>query len=130
MRHFREAAMAFRNPANAQIAFTGGTGNFYGMGQLTGGYVIENGVLSEGANISTGNFANPTQDAYPLFYPEIIKFEYPLSWAQFVGIQANPYGLVQFFHAGEGIQEGWISELQYKPYTGMAEFTLYPKINS
>ncbi len=126
MRHFRNV-IADRQYLNESLIFTGGEGNFYALGQLSDSCSPENGLISEGGNLSRANFTDQS-DAIPLFYPEIIKFEYPLTWNQFLMIQVNPYGLVKFEHTTEGLLEGWIIDLQYKPYTGMAEFSLYQRI--
>ncbi len=129
MRHYQNM-VSYRGYQSDQLIFTTGTGNFYALGSIGDSCSPEgNNLVSEGGNLAPAIFGTPA-DAAPLYYPEIVKFEYPLTWAQFVAIQANPYGLVEFFHTDEGTQQGWLAELQYKPYTGMAEFGVYPKIPS
>ena len=126
MRHYRNV-ITDRQYLTENLIFTGGSGNFYALGTIDDSCSPENDNISEGGNLSLSNFITP-DDGKPLFYPEIVKFEYPLSWADFLNIQANPYGLIRYQHANEGLQSGWLVDLQYHPYTGMAEFTLYPKI--
>lgn len=126
MRHFINI-ISDRNFANQFLSFTGGKGNFYALTQLSDACTPENDLISEGGNISLSNFTKLV-DGEPLFYAELVKFDFPLTWAQFLKIQANPYGLVNFQHTNEGMQQGWIVDIQYKPYTGMASFQLYPKI--
>lgn len=126
MRHFRNV-IADRNFIKQILYFTGGDGNFYALGTINDGCTPENGNISEGGNLDHTNFSVLT-DAQPLFYAEIIKFEYPLAWEDFLSIQANPYGLISFSNH-EYYSQGWLVDLQYNPYTGMATFELYPKIN-
>lgn len=127
MRHYRNV-ITDRDFSEQMLIFTGGEGNFYALGKLSDDCSPENGLISEGGNLSKDNFTN-VNDSKPLFYPETVKFEYPLTWAEFISIQNNPYGLIEFQHGNEATKQGWIAELQYKPYTGLAEFTLYPKIS-
>jgi hypothetical protein len=126
MRHYRNV-ITDRYHVKQNLIFTGGEGNFYALGQLNDSCTPEVGNISEGGNLSQANFSNPV-DAQPLFFAEIVKFEYPLSWADFLNIQANPYGLIQFRQNSntELFQSGWLVDLEYKPYTGMATFSLYP----
>lgn len=126
MRHYRNV-ITDRQYASQSLIFTGGEGNFYALGKIDDSCTPENDNISEGGNLSLANFTN-ADDGKPLFYPEIVKFEYPLTWPQFLAIQANPYGLIQFEHTNEGLLSGYLVDLQYHPYTGMAEFQLYPKI--
>ncbi len=127
MRHFKNIAMSYRDYTNAELIFTGGKGNFYAMGQLTDSCKMEGVPLSESANIKRSLF-NDADEATPLFRPETVKFEYPLSFNDFLTIYANPYGLIEFQCGSAPAEQGWIEDLQYKPYTGMAEFVLRPRI--
>lgn len=126
MRHYRNV-ITDRNFLNESLIFTAGDGNFYVLGKLSDDCTPENDNISEGGNLGLGNFQN-VADGKPLYYPELIKFEAPLDWSTFLSICANPYGIIQYQHTTEGMQQGWLVDLQYKAYDGMAEFQLFPKI--
>lgn len=135
LRHFKTILQCYRQFLTGEIIFTNGEGNSIAVIELmnTIGCLIEaepsegESILEENGNIDLNKFETPA-DHYPLFRPERVKFEYPVTYAQYLLIKANPYGLIEF-QCGDGpIEEGWIEDFQYKPYTGMAEFTLKPKI--
>lgn len=59
----------------------------------------------------------------PIFKPEILSFEYPISREQYNTIKLNPYGTIVV----DG-ENNYLSEIIYKPLTGLAEFKLIPTI--
>ena len=126
MRHYRNV-ITDRQYLTESLIFTGGEGNFYALGKINDSCTPENDNISEGGNLSLANFT-VADDGKPLFYPELVKFEYPLTWDEFLAIMANPYGEIQYEHLNEGLQSGYLVDLQYHPFTGVADFELYPKI--
>ena len=127
MRHFKTIAVAYRDYTDAVLIFTNGEGNFYALGELQDGCSPEGAMLSESGNLTPALFANPGTDAKPLYYAELVKFDFPLTYDQFLAIAANPYALISF-QAGSGpVESGWIEDLQYSPYEGMGNFILRPK---
>lgn len=130
LRHFRTILMSYRDYLNGELIFTNGEGNSIAIIELLNTLTCideVSGGLAENGNITLDDFTTPA-DNYPLFRPERVKFDYPVTYAQYVAIRANPYGLIEF-QCGEGpLEQGWIEDFQYKPYTGMGEFILKPKI--
>lgn len=126
MRWFKSIAQSYVNLANtaSKIFFTSGKGNYLAQGQVTDPCGIENKVLQENNDISASDFKN-TSDATPIFKAETIKFEYPLSIADYKFIKSNPYGFVNIQCGANGpIQKAYIKTIEYKPANGTAEFTL------
>lgn len=126
MRWFKSIAQSYVNLANtaSKIFFTSGKGNYLAQGQVTDPCGIENKVLQENDDISASDFKN-TSDATPIFKAETIKFEYPLSIADYKFIKSNPYGFVNIQCGANGpIQKAYIKTIEYKPANGTAEFTL------
>lgn len=130
MRHFKSLVNCYRDYANGTLIFTNGEGNYLADLELNNdSCIIESGSLPENSDINAGLFTD-TDEATPIYWPELITFEYPVTWEQYLTIKDNPYGLIGY-QCGSGLmQYGWIEDFQLKPYTGMAQFTLRPKIES
>jgi hypothetical protein len=110
-----------------RIFFASGTGNVIAAGQLTGADCrLEAGVLAENQDISLVTFANQA-DATPLFRPETITFEYPLSVADYQELKANPYGTIAYGCGSAEYLHGFIKEIKFKVAKGKATFTLIKK---
>ena len=92
--------------------------------------------MPENADISlSGTAAFPYDpsnvgDFYPIKKPELIRFEYPLTFEQWKTIKAAPTGTIEFQCGNGALESGWISEINYKLKEGMAEFVLIPQIAS
>lgn len=110
-----------------RIFFNAGTGNITAEGQLSDTECrLEAGVLAENQDISISTFANQA-DALPLFRPEYITFEYPLSVAQYQELKANPYGKIAYGCGSAEYLYGFIKEIKFKVAKGKATFTLIKK---
>lgn len=83
---------------------------------------LEFGDLYENQDVDKTTFKN-YDDCKPLWEPEIIEFEYPMTYQQFRSMRLNPYRLVK---ATQGANEyfGWIMNLEYDPNEGMGKFEL------
>jgi hypothetical protein len=127
MRWVKTLFQSYRTFIGKKLKFTGGTGNIIASGEVLTPCRLENGVISENQDISLDNFASPT-DNYPLFYPELVTFEYPMSYGQYLTVKANPYGLIGYQCGNNAMEYGWIEDMQYSPYNGLVNFTLRPKI--
>jgi hypothetical protein len=111
--------------ATGQLIFTEGDGNYYASGiQATD--PIEAGVLHESSTLTLADYADST--IKPIYKNELIKFKYPMGYADWQTISATPYGLVQYNVNNGPWQYGWIQEIKYDLYGGIGEFTLKPKI--
>ncbi|HRG90705.1 MAG TPA: hypothetical protein PLW44_16900, partial [Chitinophagales bacterium] len=130
LRHFKTLVNCYRDYATGKLLFTNGEGNYLADIELINdSCVIEDGSLPENRNIQASLFAN-ADEATPLYWPELVTFDYPVTWAQYLSIKENPYGLIGYQCGSGPMQYGWIEDFQLKPYTGMGRFTLRPKIES
>lgn len=130
LRHFRGLINCYRNYLNGQLKFTAGTGNYIAQIELSVFDCLNEAAeteLPENGNVTYDTFEEP-ENHYPLFWPETVQFDYPVTYAQYKAIKANPYGLVEYQCGNGPTLQGWIKDFKYKPYEGMAEFTLIPKI--
>ena len=59
----------------------------------------------------------------PHIQPEIIQFEYPLSYREFEQLKLNPYGIIQVNNA-----DYYIKDISLQLLNGIGEFTLIPKV--
>jgi hypothetical protein len=107
------------------LIFSEGAGNYYASGELaTGG--IESGPLTENKTLTIADYADST--ITPVFRNELVKFKYPMGYADWQAVWANPYGLIKYNVNGGDWQYGWIQDLKYDLYGGMGEFTLKPQM--
>jgi hypothetical protein len=128
MRWMKSILRSYRDFLTKKIIFTSGEGNILASGEVLTPCRLENGVIAENQDLSLDNFDSPT-DNYPLFYPELVTFEYPMSYTDYLTVKANPYGLIGY-QCGSGTMEyGWIEDMQYSPYHGSVTFSLRPKIS-
>lgn len=113
------------NYPNPSFKFTSGKGNYNAQGVLTDGCILERTYApnSENGDINYYSF-EAYQDQNPLWTNERVKFSYPLTVYEYGLIQANPYGTIGFSFANGDVKYGWISEINYKPMEGTAEFVL------
>jgi hypothetical protein len=128
LRQFKTIIMSASDWLTAKIYFTSGNGNFYAFGWIDDACALESSVLGEGVNININNFGD-VNNARPLYKPELITYEYPMAWEDFLVIYANPYGLIGFQQGETAKEYGWIEDLSYDPYNGMAKFVLRPRFN-
>lgn len=106
------------------VRFTSGVGNYEASGNLPAGDPcrLENKTLSENSDVSIADFED-ISDAQPIYRPEIITFDYPLSIADYNNIKTNAYGYISV-SCGSGYLQGYIRSLAYKPAEGKAKFEL------
>lgn len=67
-------------------------------------------------------------DVEPLWYPEIYKFEYPLTAADLAAVRANPHGYIQVTDDHDNVRKGYILDMEYSLKTGLTKFELL-KVN-
>lgn len=130
MRWFSRVAQGYVDFANtviSQMLFTDGTGNLIAKMELDDPTCkIEAESTFENGNINVETFADST-DAAPILKNERVTFEYPLSFAQWKLLKANPTGLIEYQCGSGPVEQGWIDEVNYRPVEGMADFVLIPK---
>lgn len=130
MRWFKSLANSYANIVDsaAKLFFSSGTGNYTATGQLIDDCSLENAPIAENKDLSIADFLN-TVDGTPLYRPENITFNYPISASEFSKIKANPRGYVSYQCGTGGWLKGYITEVNWRPAGGMAEFKLKLKWN-
>lgn len=128
MRWFKLIAQSYSNIVSAtnKLFFTSGKGNYLAEGNLasTDNCRLERRAIAENEDIHSTDFDN-ISDGTPIFYPETITFDYPLSTAEYQTIKAAPYGYVNIqCGANGGVVKTYIKTIEYKPASGMATFTM------
>lgn len=73
-----------------------------------------------------GLFQEANTFDYPIYTYE---FKYPMCQSEFDTIMANTVGTVQFNMQGQSYRQGWIQELSYNHFEGMANIKLISKNN-
>ncbi len=130
MRWFKSISQSYVNLVNttSKLFFTQGTGNYLAEGMLPVYDVcrLENKVLAENRDLSINDFEN-TADGTPIYKPETITFDYPLSVAEYKLIKATPYGYLNVQCGTGEFQKAFIKQLSYKPAEGVASLTLIKK---
>lgn len=130
MRWYKSIANSYVNlsDSNSKLLFSAGTGNITAEGELTQGVYddickLENMVIRENQNLFITHFERQ-EDAIPLWKPETVVYEYPMSVADYRMIKANPYGYISF-QCGQGdFLKGYINEVKYRMARGIATFNL------
>lgn len=118
----------FKSIGQQVLYFTAGTGNYLAAGNLNAAddCRLENKSLSESSDLHSTDFDN-TIDATPIYKPEIITFEYPLSIADYKLIKANPYGYINMQCGNGAFVKGFIWTFEYRPAEGKGKFELLLK---
>jgi hypothetical protein len=127
MRWFKTILNSYRDYLTGVLKFTSGSGNILAKGETNTPCRIENGIIQEKEDIDLSLFNTPS-DSYPFFYPELVIFDYPMSYEDYLIVLANPYGLIGYQCGGNDVSYGWIVDMKYSPYMGSVNFTLRPKI--
>lgn len=128
MRWFRSIANGYVNLVNtsSKLFFTSGTGNYLAAGNISvyDNCGLDDSPLAENNDISLTDFKE-NGAAMPIYQPETISFEYPLSIKEYQNIKANPYGYINVQCGVNGaLQKTFIKQIQYKPAEGSANFIL------
>lgn len=130
MRWFKSIAQCYVNLSNttSKLFFSSGEGNYIASGTLTtpDGCRLENKVLSESHDLVIADFLS-TVNGTPIYLPETVEFEYPLSLADYLIIKSNPYGYIEFQCGNSIIEKGFVKNIRYKPSEGIAQFNLIKK---
>lgn len=111
-----------KNPYLSKLIFADGTGNYYAGGQYTQSCSNDDQVIIESDILESSMLVNP-DIVVPLWQPEQVQFDYPLSMKDYLTMKTNPYGVIEYTH-NDIIGYGFILNIDYKPNQGMANFTL------
>jgi hypothetical protein len=128
MRHFKSLGGIFPDYLLHKLIFISGTGNVDAEGEQESPICkIESHIISEKQDITSLDFASPS-DARPIFRPEPVTFEFPLSIAQFKNLRANPYGYISYrCNSTDKFKKGFLFNLKYRIANGTASFELRNK---
>jgi hypothetical protein len=110
----------------SKLFFTSGTGNYLASGNISvyDDCGLDAAPLPENRDLSLSDFKDITEGT-PVYQPETISFEYPLSIKEYQLIKANPYGYINVQCGVNGaLQKTFIKQIQYKPAEGQANFIL------
>jgi hypothetical protein len=128
MRWWKSIAQSYTNFASSvnKLFFSSGTGNLAASGRLAVNdpCALENGVKAENKDMVFADFADPQ---YPIWKPELITFECPLSVKEFNEVGDKKYGFISVQCGTGDFRQGYITNLLYRPAKGTAEITLREK---
>lgn len=99
-----------------EAKFTSGQGNYKMTSKVTGDNCPgswNNETLSAGQNLQWDDVNN--LDSNPIWLPEILEFQYPITWTQYKAIAANPKGVFEVSDSDTGHIKAFILEFKYKP---------------
>jgi hypothetical protein len=125
MRWFKSLAMS-PDYTSEILTFNSSNGNYIAGGQMTSYCPIEAGQIFENETITSADFLSQN-DARPIWKPMYMTFECPLTMAQKILIQANPYSVIKANCNGTDYY-GSIISCDYSPNQGTAKFKLLEKI--
>lgn len=130
MRWFKSIINSYVNlgDSTSKLFFSAGTGNLTAEGELIQGAYdqvckLENMVISENQDLFITHFERQ-EDAVPLWKPETITYEYPMSVSDYRRIREKPYGYINFQCGNGDFQKGYINEVKYRLSQGKATFIL------
>ena len=127
MRWYKTISAGSAQLSNAvnQLFFSSGTGNLIAKGLMTDTTCRKEKVaISENDNIFVTQFID---DYTPLWKPELLTYDYPMSIAEYRAIKDNPYGYVSVQCGNNEFKKYWIKEIKFKPMKGVAGFSLRRK---
>jgi len=123
MRWFKTWSAQMADATTGKITFSSAFGNYFAEFFTTQPCPLEVGAIGENQDLGLNLFDSPTANL-PLWKPEQIKFDYPLSLTDYIDLKTNPYGIIKF-NCIDGVDDyGYIMDIEYRPNEGMATFTL------
>lgn len=122
LRHLSVIAGSITKYADRVVKFVYGEGNYLAETKFTndscpGNFNSE--LLKESQDIPwLGSGADP------LWIPEYIEFDYPLSFSDYLLIKSDPRKCIEVSEKNSNFIKGYIIEMRYKPVGGIATFKL------
>lgn len=133
LRWYKSVVNGYTNISDTdnKIFFSSGTGNITACIKLLNNAYVDPCVdeairLCENQDLFITLFTDQDRGT-PIWKPEMITFEYPLSVAEYKTIKAAPYGKIRYQCGTGDFQEGYIKEVKYRPIEGKATFILIKK---
>lgn len=137
MRWFKSIINSYVNISDtgSKLFFSSGTGNLKAEGELIERTYdelckLESVVINESQNLFITHFERQ-EDAIPLWQPETLTFEWPLSVKEYQLLKTKKYGYISVA-CGENtdFEKCFINEIKYRPAQGKATFNLKKKWNA
>jgi hypothetical protein len=128
MRWWKSIAQSYVNLFNSasKLFFSAGTGNLLAAGNLAAYDACRVDANRKAENDDLGrNDIYVGQD--PIWKPETVVYNYPMSLKDYNLVKANPYGYI-YYQCGTGeFEKGYIIDLMYRPAKGTVEVRLKKK---
>lgn len=129
MRWFKSIANGYPSVGDTEkkLFFTQGSANFLASGEQTDIICkLEAGVKAENSDVGTNDFI--AGDYKPVFRPELIQVNAPMSMAVYKRIRKSPYGYISVqCGTSDKWYKGYIQLITYQPDQGLATFNLKRK---
>lgn len=122
LNHMNIIASSITKYIGRAVKFVYGEGNFNVQTEFTNDTCdnnFQNNILTENQDITVAQAG-----ATPIWIPEYIEFEYPLSFSDYLNIRDNPYKCIEVSNTDSNFVKGFIVEVRYKPVGGLASFKL------
>jgi hypothetical protein len=122
LNHMNSIAGSIYKYASRAVKFMYGEGNYDVETEFTNDICpnnFDNEILSESQDITIAQ-----ANVNPIWIPEYLEFEYPLSLTDFFLIKDSPYKCIEASTSDTNYQKCFIVEMRYKPVGGMASFKL------
>lgn len=125
MRWWKSVAQSYANLVNSasKLFFQSGTGNLTATGELSEPDVckIETHAMAENDNLSATDMSTGN---VPLWKPDTMTYNYPLSLKEYNIIKAAPLGYISAQCGSGEYVKGFITNLVYRVAKGEADITL------
>lgn len=125
MRWWKSIAQSYVNLVNSasKLFFSSGTGNLLAEGELSAGdpCKIESYVMAENDDLAKQDMVT---GELPIWKPETMTYNYPMSLSEYHSIKANPKGYIAAGCGNMDIVKGFITNIAYRLSKGEAEITL------
>lgn len=125
LRHMNMISGSLTKYPDRALKFTYGEGNFKMISDMEDTEICEgnynNEPFSESQDIL---WTSPNVNATPIWIPEYLEFEYPLTLVQYRAIYDNPKKCIEISDTDTDFIKGFIIDMKYKPVGGKASFKL------
>jgi hypothetical protein len=109
---WKTLAGALYYKAPATVKFISGTGNYQEEDQQTDSCNTYDEIIQQDQGLTSDNIIGTDVD--PLYIPNYVNFQYPLTWENFLLLEANSEKVLQFSCNGT-IRRGFIKTLEFEP---------------
>jgi hypothetical protein len=125
LRHIKTIAGSIQKFPGRPLRFVYGEGNYDMISNMKSYEVCDgnynNQEFSEGQDII---WDDDNVDTTPIWIPEYIEFDYPLTFSQYLAIKNDTFKCIEVSESETDFIKGYIIEIRYKPVIGMGVFKL------